>query len=80
LGGKTFDTSRYKENPRQISPASAGKIMQNTNNIMVLTGAGISAASGIPTYRGEGGGKYDQKDAWDPTKVLSLKNLGKNPE
>lgn len=31
------------------------KVLQNANNIVVLTGAGVSAESGIPTFRGEGG-------------------------
>lgn len=35
--------------------------IKNSENIVAFTGAGISAESGIPTYRGEGGlwGKYD---------------------
>jgi NAD-dependent deacetylase len=35
--------------------------IQNARNIVAFTGAGISAESGIPTYRGEGGlwTKYD---------------------
>jgi NAD-dependent deacetylase len=35
--------------------------IQNAQNIVAFTGAGISAESGIPTYRGEGGlwTKYD---------------------
>ena len=33
-------------------------------NIVVLTGAGVSVASGLPTYRGEGGlwTKFDEKE------------------
>lgn len=35
----------------------------NVKNILVLTGAGISAESGVPTFRGVGGywGKYNAK-------------------
>ena len=37
--------------------------LQNYRRIVFFTGAGLSAESGIPTYRGEGGiwGKYDYK-------------------
>jgi len=39
-----------------MSTASgAARHMVGKENIMVLTGAGISAASGIPTFRGQGG-------------------------
>lgn len=31
------------------------KVLQKAKNIVVLTGAGVSAESGIPTFRGEGG-------------------------
>jgi len=42
--------------------------IQKARNIVAFTGAGISAESGIPTYRGEGGlwTKYD------PTKYASI--------
>ncbi|MCB1143584.1 MAG: NAD-dependent deacylase [Leptospiraceae bacterium] len=33
----------------------AKEILKNSKNVAVLTGAGISAESGIPTFRGEGG-------------------------
>ena len=29
--------------------------LRNARTIVVLTGAGVSAASGVPTFRGEGG-------------------------
>lgn len=35
--------------------AKAYELVSNSNEIVVLTGAGISAESGIPTYRGEEG-------------------------
>ncbi|UCE41302.1 MAG: NAD-dependent deacylase [Candidatus Aminicenantes bacterium] len=42
--------------------------IQNVQNIVAFTGAGISAESGVPTYRGEGGlwTKYD------PSKYASI--------
>jgi NAD-dependent deacetylase len=33
----------------------AREIVENANNIVILTGAGISAESGIPTFRGDQG-------------------------
>ena len=36
--------------------------MKSSTRIVILTGAGVSAASGLPTYRGAGG-------LWDETNV-----------
>jgi NAD-dependent deacetylase len=49
--------------------------IQNAQNIVAFTGAGISAESGIPTYRGEGGlwTKYD------PSKYASISYFLQNP-
>jgi NAD-dependent deacetylase len=46
----------------------AAKLLSNARRGLVLTGAGVSAESGIPTFRGEGGlwTKYD------PVKVASI--------
>lgn len=38
-----------------MSLEQAGALVQNASSIAVLTGAGISAESGIPTFRGAGG-------------------------
>jgi NAD-dependent deacetylase len=49
--------------------------IQNAKHIVAFTGAGISAESGIPTYRGEGGlwTKYD------PSKYASISYFLQNP-
>lgn len=49
--------------------------IQNAQNMVAFTGAGISAESGIPTYRGEGGlwTKYD------PNKYASIDYFLQNP-
>jgi len=49
--------------------------IQNAQNIVAFTGAGISAESGVPTYRGEGGlwTKYD------PGKYASIGYFLQNP-
>lgn len=41
--------------PTKASAKSAAEAISNCKKIMLLTGAGISVASGIPTFRGEGG-------------------------
>jgi NAD-dependent SIR2 family protein deacetylase len=38
-----------------VSPQEAAKHLIGKKNIMILTGAGLSAASGIPTFRGAKG-------------------------
>ena len=52
-----------------------GSDIQNATSIVAFTGAGISAESGIPTYRGEGGlwTKYD------PSKYASIGYFLQNP-
>jgi len=49
--------------------------IKNAKHIVAFTGAGISAESGIPTYRGEGGlwTKYD------PSKYASISYFRQNP-
>ena len=49
--------------------------IRNAQNIVAFTGAGISAESGVPTYRGEGGlwTKYD------PNKYASISYFRENP-
>ena len=38
-----------------MSPKDAAKYMVGKKKIMILTGAGLSASSGIPTFRGSDG-------------------------
>ena len=50
--------------------------MVGKKKICILTGAGISAASGIPTFRGQDGFWKEKKryaDEDDPMKVLTMK-------
>ncbi len=49
---------------------------QNYNNIVVLTGAGISKASGVPTFRGTGGLWNDS----EAEKLLQIEELYRNPD
>jgi NAD-dependent deacetylase len=40
------------------------KAMLEYKDIVIITGAGVSAASGIPTFRGKNG-LYDKKFTWE---------------
>jgi NAD-dependent protein deacetylase/lipoamidase len=49
--------------------------VNNAQNIVVFTGAGVSAESGIPTYRGQDG--YWEK--YDPDKYANINYFHKDP-
>jgi NAD-dependent SIR2 family protein deacetylase len=54
--------------------------MKGKNKIMILTGAGISAASGIPTFRGENGfWTKSYGNETDPMKILTKEFFNKDP-
>merc|ERR550537_1494076 len=48
-------TEGVEENNVEVSRAEACKIIVGASRLVILTGAGISLASGLPTYRGKGG-------------------------
>ena len=51
------------------------KWVDESKNIVVFTGAGVSAESGIPTYRGQGG----YWDKYDPDKYANINYFYKDP-
>lgn len=59
-----------------MSVARAAELLSHARRGIALTGAGVSAESGIPTFRGEGGvwTKYD------PVKVSSIDSFLADPE
>ncbi|HKW08605.1 MAG TPA: NAD-dependent deacylase [Candidatus Dormibacteraeota bacterium] len=59
-----------------MSVARAAELLSQARRGVALTGAGVSAESGIPTFRGEGGlwTKYD------PVKVSSIDSFMADPE
>ena len=73
----------YKHQPKVVSPEEAGKVLIGKTKILVLTGAGISAASGIPTFRGQDG--FWKKTTTyggveDPEEILTNKFFKLHPE
>ena len=56
--------------------AKAYELVSNSNEIVVLTGAGISAESGIPTYRGEEGLWRN----YDPHELATPEAFFRNPK
>lgn len=58
------------------------EILENANSVLVITGAGISAESGLPTYRGISG-LYNNQDTEDGIRIeeaLSGSMMVRNPE
>src|SRR5260370_16772314 len=53
----------------------AAELLLGATKGVALTGAGVSAESGIPTFRGAGG-LWSQ---YDPVKVASLDNFMRDP-
>jgi NAD-dependent deacetylase len=51
-------------------------MLDEAEYMVAFTGAGISAESGIPTYRGEGGVWYE----YDPAKYASIDHFFEEPE
>lgn len=61
-------------------PAALAQALRGVRSVGVITGAGISAESGIPTYRGKGG-IYDDPDEGDRTiEALSAHTLADDPD
>lgn len=53
------------------------RIIEQSNSIVFLTGAGLSTASGIPDFR-SGSGLYNQKYKYSPETILSRSFFDKN--
>jgi NAD-dependent deacetylase len=58
-----------------VSIEAAARLLAGARRGVALTGAGISAESGIPTFRGEGG-LWTQ---YDPVKVATIDNFMADP-
>ena len=55
----------------------AAKLIQEADNIVAMTGAGISTPSGIPDFRSPSSGLWDQVD---PLSVASIFAFRQNPQ
>jgi len=60
----------------------AAELIKKVNSILVITGAGISADSGLPTYRGIGGVYEDKitEDGLEIEEALSIEMFYQKPE
>ncbi|MHB8610849.1 MAG: SIR2 family NAD-dependent protein deacylase [Candidatus Dormibacteraceae bacterium] len=58
-----------------MTAGAAAELLRNARTGLALTGAGVSAESGIPTFRGEGG-LWRQ---YDPVKVASIEYFRADP-
>ena len=64
-----------------MTAAEAGKLLIGKNRILILTGAGLSAASGIPTFRGNDGlWIKEYKNCESPEEMATLEYFKKYPE
>ncbi|CDW75458.1 silent information regulator protein sir2 [Stylonychia lemnae] len=72
---------KYTHEPQVITAKDAAKHMIGKKNILILTGAGLSAASGIPTFRGDNGfWTRTYGDETDPQVILTQRFFTQNPE
>ena len=56
MGGAQYkEANEYEHQVCEATPKKAGQVLKGKKKICILTGAGISAASGIPTFRGQDG-------------------------
>ena len=73
----------FKHSPKVCNAKEAAQYLIGKKKVAILTGAGISAASGIPTFRGQDGFWKDAKNyagEKDPMVVMTLEFFAKHPE
>ncbi|CAE6409382.1 unnamed protein product [Rhizoctonia solani] len=61
--------------PASNDVAAFREVLRSARSLVILAGAGLSAASGIPTYRGSGG----LWNSYDPTQLATLDAFRSNP-
>lgn len=77
--GVIVEEPDYK--PEKKTAEEASQLLKDKKNIIILTGAGLSAASGIPTFRGNGGLWTKKYKFWDkPEDMATKKFFREHPE
>ena len=82
LFGGFKKAEEYKKKPRVATPLLAAQVLVGKKKVAILTGAGVSAASGIPTFRGNGSIWNSSKryaGETNPESVLTVKFFKQNP-
>jgi NAD-dependent deacetylase len=64
-----------KAKAKEITPRELAEIIRRHPRVVALTGAGISVASGIPSFRGAGG----LWDRFDPMEYAHIQAFRRNP-
>jgi NAD-dependent deacetylase len=64
----------------EILPVALKQALRQVRTAGVITGAGISAESGIPTYRGTGGVYEDPAEGRRTVEALSGRTLARDPD
>ena len=65
-----------------MTPEEAAKVLLPCKSITMMTGAGLSVASGVPTFRGQDGFWKETKQyagEGDPAQILTWPAFQKNP-
>lgn len=63
---------------RTLDPADCAELIKTSKSTVVLTGAGISTAAGIPDFRGPKGLYVTRR--YDPELVFEIRNFHRSPE
>lgn len=74
-----WDTEDVTDDVARL-PADLVRRLEKVRSVGVITGAGISAESGIPTYRGVGGLYDDPDQGWSTIEALSGPTLLVDPD
>lgn len=85
MGDVEKEADEYENKPTVCSPEDAAVHLVGKKKVAILTGAGISAGSGIPTFRGQEGfwstlnaGKYAGEI--DPKRICTKRFFAEHPE